>query len=95
MGIADSGNMEETKEGETVRTTERLAKGELRVRCEKRFLVDEDRARAVMQAVSRNLKPARTDCLFPWRITTYCDTPDWRLYRSAEAGAGTRLRFRE
>ena len=82
-----------------MRPVERLAKEELKkelmVRCEKRFLVDEDRARAVMQAVSRNLEPARTDCLFPWRITTYCDTPDWRLYRSAVAGAGTRLRFRE
>ena len=57
--------MEQTKEGETVRTTERLANGELRVRCDKRFLVDEDRAQTVMQEVSRNLEPARTDCLFP------------------------------
>ena len=78
-----------------MRSTGRLAKEELLVRSQKRFLVDEDQARAVMQAVGRNLEPARDDGLFPWRITTYCDTPDWRLYRSAEAGAGTRLRFRE
>lgn len=73
-----------------------LNQRDLTERHEKRFLVTEEQACEIMRVVSCNLSPARHDCLFPWRTTAYCDTPDWRIYRSAVAGeAPTRLRFRE
>ncbi len=65
-------------------------------RREDRFLAGQNLARSVMEAASRNLELADEDPQFPWRTTIYCDTPDWRVYRSAEVGSRLPcLRFRE
>ncbi len=64
-------------------------------RHEERFIASEELARLVMRTAGSHLALARDDRPFQWSTTTYCDTPDWTIFRAAEAGAALCLRFRE
>lgn len=64
-------------------------------RSEMRFLVPRDAARDVERTARANLKPGDVEADAPWYTTTYCDTADRRIYRSAERGSGSLLRMRE
>jgi len=64
-------------------------------RHEHRFLVNEGVARLVMRTTANNLPLARDDRPYQWSTTTYCDTPDWAVYRAGKSGAAMQLRLRE
>lgn len=60
-----------------------------------RFLVPHATARDADRLARANLKLGDVEADAPWYTTTYCDTADHRVYRSAEAGGGSLLRLRE
>lgn len=64
-------------------------------RNELRFLVAPEVARGVEALAKARLIPGDVESDAPWYTTTYCDTRAHDLYRSALAGAGRLLRFRE
>jgi len=66
-----------------------------KARHEERFLASEELTRLVMRTAAGHLQLARDDLPYQWLTTSYCDTPDWSVYRAAEEGAAVRLRFRE
>jgi hypothetical protein len=64
-------------------------------RHEHRFQVSESIARLVMRTTANNLPLSRDDRPYQWSSTTYCDTLDWSIYRSAQRGSAMQLRIRE
>lgn len=60
-----------------------------------RFLVPRAVAQEADRLARANLRLGDVEADAPWYTTTYCDTSDRRLYRSAEGGHGSLLRFRE
>lgn len=64
-------------------------------RMEMRFLVPREMARKADRLARSNLKLGDIEADAPWYTTTYCDTPDHRIYRAAERGTGSLLRLRE
>ena len=64
-------------------------------RGERRFLIDEKMARLALAILSRHLDLTTEERSAHWLTTVYCDGPDWRIFRAAEAGRGVRMRFRE
>lgn len=64
-------------------------------RAELRFLVPRAIAQEADRLARASLLLGDVEADAPWYTTTYCDTSDHRLYRAAERGHGTLLRFRE
>lgn len=64
-------------------------------RSEMRFLVPRVMARDADRLARANLKLGDVEADSPWYTTTYCDTRDRSIYRSAERGSGALLRLRE
>ena len=64
-------------------------------RTEMRFLVPRQLAREVERLARANLRQGDVEADSPWYTTTYCDTRDRSIFRSAEQGSGSLLRFRE
>lgn len=64
-------------------------------RTEMRFLVPRALAREVERLAHAELKLGDIEADAPWYTTTYCDTEDGRIFRSAERGGGSLLRLRE
>lgn len=64
-------------------------------RTEMRFLAPRALVLEAERLARANLTLGDLEADAPWYTTTYCDTRDQRLFRSAERGHGTLLRFRE
>lgn len=64
-------------------------------RTEMRFLAPRPVVLEAERLARANLTLGDIEADAPWYTTTYCDTRDQRLFRSAERGHGTLLRFRE
>ena len=64
-------------------------------RKEHRFLVNEAVARLALRTSGTYLSLDREDRPYQWSTTTYLDTYDWKIFRSAESGKALQLRIRE